>query len=74
MRIAHRAMLAASLILAGCTATPPDVLPDFNPADPVLGLREAKYPGVINYTHREPVDPENWRGLNDKLSPAGSGS
>lgn len=73
MKTASLAMLGASLIVAGCTATPPNVLPDFNPADPVLGLRETRYPGVINYTHREPVDPQNWRQRNDSLSPAQSG-
>ncbi len=73
MKTASLAMLGASLIVAGCTATPPNVLPDFNPADPVLGLRETRYPGVINYTHREPVDPQNWRQRNDSLSPDRSG-
>ena len=73
MKIAILAMLLASLTVAGCTATPPDILPDFNPADPVLGLRETRYPGVINYTHREPVDPLSWRQRNDSLSPARSG-
>jgi len=73
MNTASLAMLGASLILAGCTATPPDILPPFNPADPVMGLRETPYRGVINYTHREPVDPQNWRRLNDSLSPAKAG-
>jgi hypothetical protein len=74
MRTASLAMLCASLVVAGCTSTPPDILPDFNSADPAMGLRETHYPGVINYTHREPVDPQNWRRLNDSLSPAGSGA
>jgi len=73
MKIASLAMLLASLTAAGCTATPPDILPDFNPADPVMGLRETRYPGVLDYTHREPVDPQNWRQQNDRLSPARPG-
>jgi hypothetical protein len=73
MKIAKLAMLLASLTVAGCAATPPNVLPDFNPADPAMGLRETRYPGVINYTHREPVDPQNWRQQNDRLSPANPG-
>ena len=75
MKSACLAMLA-SLSVAACTATtPPDVLPAFNPADPVMGLREAHYhPAVVNYRHREPVGPENWRRLNDRLSPANRGA
>ena len=68
-------MLAASLSAAGCaSSTPPDVLPAFNAADPVLGLRDAHYhPVITDYQHREPVDPQNWRKLNDSLSPAQPG-
>lgn len=75
MKIASSAMLA-SLLVAGCTATtPPDVLPAFNPADPVMGVRDVHYnPVIADYRHREPVDPQNWRRLNDGLSPANSGA
>jgi hypothetical protein len=62
MKIASFAMLA-SLFVAGCAATtPPDILPTFNPADPVMGVRDTHYhPVVADYRHREPVDPQNWR-------------
>ncbi|RWA75382.1 MAG: hypothetical protein EOQ28_09810 [Mesorhizobium sp.] len=75
MKIASSAMLA-SLLVAGCAATtPPDVLPAFNPADPVMGVRDAHYhPIVDSYRHREPVDPQNWRRLNDELSPKSNGA
>jgi hypothetical protein len=74
MTFARLAMLAASVAVAGCTATPPDILPAFNPSDPRMGLRDAHYRPVVNYTHREPVDPKNWRRLNDDLSPAKPGA
>jgi hypothetical protein len=75
MKPASLAMLGASLLVASCSATtPPDVLPAFSPADPVLGLRETRHRPVVNYVHREPVGPENWRRLNDDLSPAKPGA
>ena len=75
MKIASPAIVA-SLFVAGCAATtPPDVLPDFNPADPVMGIRDTHYHRVIvNYHHREPVDPQNWRRLNEERSPANPGA
>ncbi|WP_292581553.1 hypothetical protein [Mesorhizobium sp. 65-26] len=75
MKFASLAMLA-SLLVAGCAVTtPPDVLPALNPADPVMGVRDTHYhPVIADYRHREPVDPENWRRLNDKLSPTNNGA
>lgn len=74
MKFASLAMLT-SLLVAGCAATtPPNVLPAFNPADPVMGIRDAHYhPVIADYHHREPVDPENWRRLNEERSPANPG-
>ncbi|RWC00243.1 MAG: hypothetical protein EOQ57_16650 [Mesorhizobium sp.] len=75
MKIASSAMLA-SLLVAGCAATtPPNILPAFSPADPTMGIRNAHYhPVITNYRHREPVDPQNWRRLNDELSPKSKGA
>lgn len=71
MRIPAIAALAASLFAAGCSASPPDLLPVFNPADPAMGLRDARYAPVLGDFHpRRPTGPENWRRLNDNLSPA----
>jgi len=72
MKIISLAMLAASLSAAGCASSgPSDILPLFNAADPIMGLRDASYsPVVTNYQHRAPVDPKNWRQQNDDLSPA----
>jgi hypothetical protein len=76
MRISSFAMLAASLSAAGCVSSqPPDVLPAFNAADSLMGLRATHYhPVVVDYHHRDPLDPQNWRKLNEKLSPAQSGA
>jgi hypothetical protein len=72
MRIPGIAALAASLLAAGCVASPlPDLLPALNPADPVMGLRDVRYSPVLGDFHpRRPTGPDNWRRLNDKLSPA----
>jgi len=72
MKLISLAMLAASLSVAACASSvPPDILPSFNAADPMMGLRDARYtPVVTNYQHRAPVDPKNWRQQNDDLSPA----
>ena len=75
MKVASLAMLA-SLLVAGCAVTtPPTVLPAFDPSDPVMGIRDAHYhPVVTNYHQREPVDPQNWRRLNEERSPAKTGA
>ncbi|MEQ8296497.1 MAG: hypothetical protein RIB55_08445 [Nitratireductor sp.] len=75
MTILRIAALCASLFAAGCTASsPPDVLPLFNPADPMMGLRDARYSPVLGgFNPRSPTGPANWRRLNDSLSPAKKG-
>ncbi|MGI6856062.1 hypothetical protein [Mesorhizobium sp. 1B3] len=75
MKIASLAMLSASLSIAGCAAsTPPTLLPSYNPVDPAMGIHETGYRPIVVYTRREPVDPQDWRGLNDRLSPASDNS
>ena len=76
MNLIHRAIVASLLSVAGCAATPPpDILPAFSPADPTLGIRPAHHhPVVVDYHRRQPVDPKNWRKLNDDLSPANKGA
>lgn len=75
MKIASLAMLSASLSIAGCAATtPPDILPAYNPADPAMGIRDTHYHPVVDYDPRQPVDPQNWRDLNRRLSPAKDGA
>ena len=76
MRTPAIAALAAALFAAGCAASsPPDPLPAFNAADPAMGLRDARYSPVLGDFHpRRPTGPENWRRLNDRLSPANRGT
>jgi hypothetical protein len=73
MNMSIFAALGASLALSGCTAVPPPVLPAFGPDDPAYGITDAHYHPVVNYVHREPTDPQNWRKLNDDLT-KGAGS
>lgn len=73
MKLSIVGALGASLALAGCTAVPPPVLPAFSPADPAYGITDTHYHPVVNYVHREPTDPQNWRKLNDDLG-KGAGS
>lgn len=76
MRIPAIAALLASLSAAGCAASlPPDVLPIFKPSYPVMGLRDVRYSPVLGDFHpRRPTGPQNWRRLNDELSPANRGA
>lgn len=76
MRIQAIAALLASLLAAGCAASPPPaLLPHFNPADPAMGLRDARYAPVLgDYHPRRPTGPQNWRRLNDDLSQASRGA
>lgn len=75
MQIPSIAALAASLLVAGCAvSSPPEILPLFNPANPAAGLRDARYsPALGDYQPRRPTGPDDWRGLNDRLSPARKG-
>lgn len=72
-----RALLAALLPLgmAACKATSlPEVLPLASPIDPVEVKRSTHYHSPIgDYSHRNPVDPEDWRKLNDGQVPGQGG-
>ncbi|PSM19857.1 hypothetical protein [Nitratireductor sp. StC3] len=74
MKLAFVAVLAP-LSVTACAATPPVVLPAYNAADPAMGVRETSYrPVVGDYHHRQPVGPQDWRRLNERLSPASKGA
>ncbi len=73
MNIQTLVALLASLLLGACTAVPlPEVIsPSADAADPATRVRPASYTPVLSgYQHRQPAGPENWRKLNDRLSPA----
>lgn len=64
---------ALPLVVGGCASTLPEIVdsaghPDSARAAPV------RYEGAIgSYTHRIPVDPKPWRGLNDAQAPKKEG-
>ena len=76
MNLAHRAIIASLLSVTGCAATPPpEILPAFSPVDPTIGIRPTHHhPAIVDYQPRRPGDPQNWRRLNDDLSPAKQGA
>lgn len=70
MRLLSSAALLASLTAAGCAATPPDILPAIGPQAATAGIRDTHHHEAVRYTHREPVSPENWRRLNERVAPS----
>lgn len=44
-------------------------------ANPSFGTTSGHYRSVLgSYQHREPVDPKNWKQLNEDLAPKGEDS
>lgn len=75
MSFTRIAALLVSLGLAGCaSAAPPELLTAISPENPQASDAAAHTHPVVSYVHRMPVDPKNWRGLNDRLSPAAGGA
>ena len=72
MKVLNLAALTASLAAAGCSQTlpPPDQSAVLLSANPALGVRNIHHHPVVNYVHRTPAEPKNWRQSNDDLSPA----
>lgn len=76
MKIAAFIAVASALIGAGCSASPrlADLAADPS-TNPAYGSNSGRYHSVLgSYQHRAPVDPKNWRQLNDDLAPKGEGS
>ena len=60
------------LLVSGCTSTLPEVVAATGHPDTVTDVRPVRYQNAIGaYTHRIPVDPKPWRGLNDAQAPKG---
>ena len=76
MKIAALLAVASALVGAGCTASPRIADMAGEPAaNPSLGTASGQYRSVLgSYQHREPVDPKNWRKLNQDLAPKGEDS
>ncbi len=68
-------VVALPLFAGGCAATLPEVVVLPDSPDAISSLRPIPYQNPIGaYTHRVPVDPKPWRGLNDAQAPAKGGA
>ncbi len=70
-------VVAAPLLLGGCTATSlMNEAASFEDAsNPALGVTPIRYQTpVTGYTHRAPADPKPWRNQNDAQAPKGDAS
>lgn len=70
-------VVAAPLLLGGCTAT--SVMNNAasydDTANPTLGVAPSGYQTPVSgYTARMPVDPKPWRNQNDAQAPKGGAS
>ncbi|MCE6077470.1 hypothetical protein [Agrobacterium vitis] len=62
-------VVALPLVVSGCASTLPEVVASNDNPD-TLSVRPVRYQSPIGgYTHRMPVDPKPWRGLNDAQAP-----
>ncbi|CDN54387.1 Hypothetical protein RG1141_CH20480 [Neorhizobium galegae bv. officinalis bv. officinalis str. HAMBI 1141] len=63
-------VVALPLFASGCASTLPEVVASTDYADNPSAVRPVRYQSPIgSYTHRMPVDPKPWRGLNDAQAP-----
>ncbi|CDZ59843.1 Hypothetical protein NGAL_HAMBI2605_07150 [Neorhizobium galegae bv. orientalis] len=63
-------VVALPLFASGCASTLPEVVASTDHPDTVPDARPLRYQSPIDgYTHRMPVDPKPWRGLNDAQAP-----
>lgn len=70
-------VVAAPLLLGGCTATSSmnEAASYEDAANPSLGVTLLRYQTpVTGYSHRAPVDPKPWRNQNDAQAPKGDAS
>ncbi len=63
---------ALPLVVSGCASTLPEVVAYNNHPDTVVDVAPIAYQNPVGaYSHRMPVDPKPWRGLNDAQAPDG---
>ncbi|BCH62711.1 hypothetical protein RvVAT039_pl12410 (plasmid) [Agrobacterium vitis] len=63
-------VVALPLVVSGCASTLPEIVASADTPDTVSYVRPVWYQSPIGgYTHRMPVDPKPWRGLNDAQAP-----
>ena len=65
-------VVAMPLLASGCASTLPEVVASSSQADSVADVVPVAYQNPVGvYSHRIPVDPKPWRGLNDAQAPNG---
>lgn len=63
---------AVPFIVTGCASTLPEVVASTGHPDSTSDAVPLAYQNPIGgYSHRMPVDPKPWRGLNDAQAPDG---
>jgi starvation-inducible outer membrane lipoprotein len=63
---------ALPLVVSGCVTTPPEVTTYSSNPDTIVDVAPIAYQNPVGaYSHRMPVDPKPWRGLNDAQAPDG---
>lgn len=68
-------VVALPLAVSGCASTLPEVVASADNPDTVSDVRPVRYRSPLAvYTHRVPVDPKPWRGLNDAQAPKKGGA
>ncbi|KKX29612.1 hypothetical protein [Rhizobium sp. LC145] len=66
---------ALPLLASGCASTLPEVVASTDSPDTMSDVRPVLYQSPIGgYSHRMPVDPKPWRGLNDAQAPKKGGA
>jgi hypothetical protein len=65
-------MAVLPLFVSGCASTLPEVVASSENPDAAVAVVPIAYQNPVgSYTHRVPVDPKPWRGLNDAQAPNG---
>lgn len=63
---------ALPLFVSGCASTLPEVVSYNSHPDTIVDVLPIAYQNPVGaYSHRMPVDPKPWRGLNDAQAPDG---
>ncbi|MCK8780820.1 hypothetical protein M0654_12575 [Rhizobium sp. NTR19] len=65
---------ALPLLASGCASALPEVVDNGSSPDTVRAAPVRYQNPVGGYTHRIPVDPKPWRGLNDAQAPKKEGA
>ena len=63
-------LVGIALLMSACAATPPRQLADADSADPTVAVAPARYSSELaSYRSRRPVEPEDWKSTNERVTP-----